>query len=220
MTKFGDPQPKLESSTTCVILIIRKVVDKPDSTIPLIFTLVLKAFHIVPKEFQDKPPPICGTQPEIESDSEEFTYHPDIDFGEDLDDDFIDDQVNEELSGDIVEFSTLISSEVTSVITEIIDVFSKDNTPISSEVTTIAELVDIFLHDLTRNISQIHLTHLHIVTTIFSQKRYKNCRVIVDNRSCTNVVFFEVFENDGLKLLPHSHPFKIPWLKFTTIGVS
>ena len=64
---------------------VRKVVDKPDSTIPQIFTPVLKTFHIVSKEFEDKIPLICDSQPEIEYDSEEFTYHPDIDFDENLD---------------------------------------------------------------------------------------------------------------------------------------
>ena len=44
-----------KSSITCVIPIIRKVVDKPDSTIPPIFTPVIKEFSDVPKEFQDKP---------------------------------------------------------------------------------------------------------------------------------------------------------------------
>jgi len=63
------------------------------------------------------------------------------------------------------------------------------------------------------------LTHFLIVSTALSQIRYKNCRVIVDNRSRTNAVFFEVFENDGLKSLPHSHPFKITWFKPTTIRV-
>jgi len=40
------------------------------------------------------------TQPEIEYDSEEFAYYPDIDsdFDEDVDDDFTDDQVAEEAS--------------------------------------------------------------------------------------------------------------------------
>ena len=113
----------------------------------------------MPKEFQDKPPPIRDTQLEIESDSEEFTYHPDINSDEDVNDDFVDDQVDE-LGDDIVESSTLISLEVTPVITEIIDVFPKDNTPIPPEVATIMKLVDVFPKDVTRNgISQTHLTH-------------------------------------------------------------
>jgi len=45
----------------------------------------------------------------------------------------------------------LISPEVTPVIMEIIDIFSKNNTPISSEVTTITELVDVFPKDVARN---------------------------------------------------------------------
>ena len=88
--------------------------DKPGSTIPPIFTPVVKEFSDVSKELQDKPSPICDTQPESESDSKEFTYHPDIDSDEDVDDDFADDQVHEELGNDVVESSILISPEVTS----------------------------------------------------------------------------------------------------------
>ena len=74
-----------------------------------------------------------------------------------------------------------------------------------SEITTITELVDVFPKDVTHDdISQPHLTHLPIVSTAFSQIGYWNCRVIVDNTSCTNVVFYEVFENDGLKSVPLS----------------
>jgi len=166
------------------MIIDKKVVDKPNSTIPPKFTIVVKEFNDVPKEFQDKPPLICDTQPEIEYDSEEFTYHPDINF------DKIDD--------DNVDSSTLIFYEV----------------------TTIKELADVFPKDMTCNgINQTHLTDLPIVSTAFSQIEYKNCRVIVDNESCTNVVFFDVFENDGLQSLPHSHSFKIPWIKSTIIRV-
>ena len=46
-------------------------------------------------------------QSEIESDSKKFTYHPDIDSDEDVDD-FADDQVHKELGDDVVEFSTFI----------------------------------------------------------------------------------------------------------------
>jgi len=69
---------------------------------------LVKEFSDVPKEFQDKLPPIYDTQSEIESDYEEFIYHPDIDSNEDVDD-FINDNVDEELGDDIVESSTLIS---------------------------------------------------------------------------------------------------------------
>ena len=69
---------------------------------------MVKEFSDVSKEFQDKLSPIFDTQPEIESDSKEFTYYPDIDSDKDVDDDFIDDQVHEELGDDIVESSTLI----------------------------------------------------------------------------------------------------------------
>jgi len=85
----------------------------------------------------------------------------------------------------------------------------------------ITELVDVFPKDVTHNdISQILSSHLSIISTALSQNRYKNCRVIADNGSCTNVVFFEVFENDGLKSLPHSHPVKAPWFNSTIIEVS
>jgi len=187
-------------SSTCVIPIVKKVVDKPYSTIPLIFTPVVKEFSEVSKEFQDKPSPIYDNQPEIESDFKEFTYHPDIDSDEDVDDDFADDQVHVELGDDIVESSTLISDEV---------------------IPVIMKLVDIFLKDVTYNdISQTLSSHLSIISIALSQKGYKNCKVIVDNWSCTNVVFFELFENDGLKLLPYSHPVKVLWFKSTFIKVT
>ena len=88
---------------------------------------MLKEFSDVVKKFQDKPSPIYDTQPEIESDSEEFTYHSDIDsdFNEDIDNDFADDQVDEELDDDIVQSSILIFPKVTPVITELVDVFVK-----------------------------------------------------------------------------------------------
>ena len=109
-------------------------------------------------------------------------------------------QVHEELGDDVVESSTLIFPEITSVITELVDVFPKD---------------------VTRNgISETLSRRLSIISTALSQKGSKNFRVIVDNESCTNVVFFEVFENDRLMSLPHSHPVKISWFKYTTIEVS
>jgi len=123
-------------------------------------------------------------------------------------DDFANDQVHEKLGDDIVESSTLISPEVTPVIMKRVDVFPKDVT-----------------HN---DINQTPFSHLSIISIALSKKRYKNCRVIVDNGSCTNVVLFEVFENvvlfevfenDGLKSLPHSHPVKVPWFKFTIIEV-
>ena len=61
------------------------------STIPLVVTFVLKEFSDAPKELQNKSPPICDTQLEIESDFKEFTYHADInpDFDKELGDDII-----------------------------------------------------------------------------------------------------------------------------------
>jgi len=117
VTKLETHNQNTKNSTTCVIPILRKVVDKPNSTIPPIFTLVVKEFSDVPKEFQDKPSPICDNQPEIESNFKEFTYHPDIDSDEHIDDDFADDQVREEVGDDVVESSTLIFLEVIPVIT-------------------------------------------------------------------------------------------------------
>ena len=163
----------------------RKVVNKLDSIVPPIFTPVVKEFNDVPKEVQNKPPPICDTQPKIEYDSEDFTYHSDIDSDEEQDD-------------DIVEFKTLIFPEV----------------------TIITELVDLFPNDMTCNgIRHTHLTYLSIISTAFLQIGYKNCKVIVDNESFTNAVFFELFKNNGLKSLPHSHPFRVPWIKSTIIRV-
>jgi len=63
----------------------------------------------------------------------------------------------------------------------------------------ITELIDVFPKDVTHNdISQTPSSLLFIISTALSQKEYKNCRVIVDNESGTNV-FFEVFKNNGLK---------------------
>ena len=56
------------------------------------------------------------------------------------------------------------------------------------------------------------LSHIH-------QNRDHNYKVIVNREICTNAVFFELIENDGLKMLPHSHPFKVPWIKSTALGV-
>jgi len=159
-------------------------VDKLNRTIPPIFTSVVKKFSDLLKEFQDKPSHISDNQPEIESDSKKFTYHPDIDSDEYVDDDFLNDQVHEELGDDVVEPNTLIFPEVTPVITEVVDVFPRDVT-----------------HN---GISQTLLNHLSIISTALSQKGY-NCRVTVDNESCTNVIFFEAFKNDGLKSLPLTH---------------
>ena len=125
--------------------------DNSDSTIPLIFTPVVKEFSDVPKEFQDKSSPICDSQPEIEYDCKEFTYHPDINSDKDVDDDFVGDQVHEELRDDIVKSSILISSEI---------------------IPVIAELIDVFPKDVTHNgISQILSSHLSIISTALSQKR-------------------------------------------------
>ena len=55
-----------------------------------------------------------------------YIYHPDINSDEDVDDDFVDDQVYEELGDDVVESSILIFPEIIPVITELVDVFSKD----------------------------------------------------------------------------------------------
>ena len=69
---------------------------------------MITLFSDVPNESQDKPPPICDPEPEIESD--EFTYHPCIDYDvdEDLDDDLTDDQDEEAFGDDIVESSILV----------------------------------------------------------------------------------------------------------------
>ena len=72
VTKLETHNQNPKSGVTCVILVVRKVVDKSDSTIPSIFTSVVEEFSDVLKEFQDKPLPICDTQPEIESDSKEL----------------------------------------------------------------------------------------------------------------------------------------------------
>ena len=58
---------------------------------------------------------------------------------------------------------------------ELDDDIVESRTLIFPEVTTITKLVDVFPKDVIRNgISQAHLTHLPIVSTAFSQIRYKN----------------------------------------------
>ena len=84
VTKLKTHNQNLKSSTTCVISIVEKIIDKLDSAIPPIFTPVIKEISDVPKEFQDKPSSICDNQSEIESDSKEFTYHPDINSDENV----------------------------------------------------------------------------------------------------------------------------------------
>jgi len=61
VTKLETHNQSSKNGTTCVISIVRKVVDKSDRNIPLIFTPVVKEFSNVSKEFQDKPPLICNT---------------------------------------------------------------------------------------------------------------------------------------------------------------
>ena len=87
---------------------------------------------------------------------------------------------------------------------KITDLSPKDNILIPPEVTTvITEFVDVFSKNITPNcIKDTHLTHLPTWHCIFTIRR--QTVVIMDNESCTNAVFFEAFENDGLKLLPIS----------------
>ena len=109
------------------------------SIIPSVATPVVIELSDVLNKYQDKPPLICDIQPEIESESDEFTYHQYIDFNvnEDIDDDLTDDQDEEALGDGIVESTTLIFSEVTPVITKITDVSLKDN-------ILIKEFIDVF----------------------------------------------------------------------------
>ena len=98
-------------------------------------------------------------QLEIESDSDEFTYHPyiDSDFDEELDDDLMGNQDKEAFGDDIVESSILIFSEFTPVITKITDV-PKDSILIPLEVTSvITEFVAFFLKTLHPNALRTHL---------------------------------------------------------------
>ena len=153
---------------------------------------------------------------------------------EDIDDAFVD------LGDDIEEFSTPISSEDTPIIMEFTVVFH-DSTLSPHEVTpAITEFVDAFPEDpvdeevcegedITHNcIKHTPLIHLPIVSTVFSQlgeKNYekesaifytiteirdKNYKVNLDNGSCINAAFSKLIE----KILPHPHPFKVPWIKF------
>ena len=84
-------------------------------------------------------------------------------------------------------------------------------------------------------IRQTLLIHLLVVSSTFSQSKEKddgkgiatfhtftkigdkNYKVIVDCESCVNTVSSEVFGTDGLKSIPHSHLFKVPWIKFTAL---
>jgi len=87
-------------------------------------------------------------------------------------------------------------------------------------------------------IRQTLLIHLLVVSSTFSQSKEKddgkgiatfhtftkigdkNYKVIVDCESCVNTVSSEVFGTDGLKSIPHSHLFKVPWIKFTALWVN
>ena len=79
-------------------------------------------------------------------------------------------------------------------------------------------------HNCTKQTTSIHLL---VISTAFSQLEEKNdgkgtsifhtftkiwnqdCKVIVARESCINAVFSELIEKDGLKMLPHFHPFKV-----------
>jgi len=157
VTKLETHNQNPKNNTTCVIPIVRKVMDKPDNTIPPIFTLVVKEFSDVLKEFQDKPSLIRDNQLEIECDFKEFTYHTDIDSDEDVDDDFADNQVYEVLGDDVVESSTLIFPEIIPVITEL-DVFPKDVTynSISQTLSSHLSIISIaFLQNNTRTVESL-----------------------------------------------------------------
>ena len=39
------------------------------------------------------------------------------------------------------------------------------------------------------------------------------CNLVIDERSCENVVFEEVVDKLGLKIEDHPHPYKLTWLK-------
>ena len=78
-------------------ILVKEGLEEHDTPTLHVVTPVIKKFSDIQKEFQGKSLLICDTQPKIEFDSEEFTYHPDIDsdFNEDVDVDLTDDQIDE-----------------------------------------------------------------------------------------------------------------------------
>jgi len=55
---------------------------------------------------------------------------------------------------------------------------------------------------------------------MFTKIGYKNCKVIVDSRSCTNAVSSKVTEKLGLKVVSHLHPYKVSWINSMALEVN
>ena len=86
-------------------------------------------------------------------------------------------------------------------------------------------------------IRQALSSHLSVIKSAFSQSEEKddrkrtaifhtfikigdkNYKVIANRGSWINAVSSEVIESDGLKLVPHSHPYKVPWTNSQVLGV-
>jgi len=46
-----------------------------------------------------------------------------------------------------------------------------------------------------------------------------NCKAILDSGSCINTISSKVIKKDGLKMVPYSHSYKVPWTNSTVPGV-
>ena len=143
--------------------------------------------------------------------------------------------------------STLIPPKVTPVITGVVNVFSEnppDKLPLMCDIQHAIEfdseevIYQVHKGDISHNcIMQTPSIHLPVVSIALSQLEEKNdgkeivifhkltkirdkkYEVIMDCGSCINTVFSELIENDWLKTLPHSHPFKVPLIKSIVKGV-
>jgi hypothetical protein len=46
-----------------------------------------------------------------------------------------------------------------------------------------------------------------------------NCKVIIDSRSCINAVSSSLVTRLGVKLIPHSNPYKVSWVDTSSIDI-
>ena len=53
----------------------------------------------------------------------------------------------------------------------------------------------------------------------FTKIRNKSCKVIVDSESCIDAISCKLYENLGLEIIPHLHPFKVSWIDSTALEI-
>jgi len=71
---------------------------------------------------------------------------------------------------------------------------------------------DVHSHSSRRRMTGEELSSTHT-------KERKNWKVIVDSESCVNTVSSKMIEKLGLKVVPHSHPYKVSWINSTILNV-